>query len=45
MKLFIDMSDGSFDVNEDNQPTAAVIQHSLNKQSVLYEGQSLVIGN
>jgi type II secretory pathway component GspD/PulD (secretin) len=29
MRLFIDMSDGSFDVNEDNQPTAAVIQHSL----------------
>ncbi|MDR2432258.1 MAG: hypothetical protein LBD34_00695 [Puniceicoccales bacterium] len=44
MKLFVDISDGSFDVNEDNQPTAAVTQHSLNTQSVLYEGQSLVIG-
>jgi type II secretory pathway component GspD/PulD (secretin) len=45
MKLFIDISDGKFDVNEDNQHTAAVTQHSLNAQSGLYEGQSSVIGN
>jgi type II secretory pathway component GspD/PulD (secretin) len=45
MKLFIDISDESFDLNEDNQPTAALTHHSLNAQSVLYEGQSLVIGN
>jgi type III secretion protein C len=43
MKLFVDISDGSFDVVEDKQ-TSAVTQHSLNTQSVLYEDQSLVIG-
>ncbi|MDR2629189.1 MAG: hypothetical protein LBC30_04335 [Puniceicoccales bacterium] len=43
MKLFVDISDGSFDSVQDNQ-SSAVTQHSLNTQSVLYEGQSLVIG-
>ncbi|MDR0693262.1 MAG: hypothetical protein LBF49_01665 [Puniceicoccales bacterium] len=43
MKLFVDISDGSFDTTEKDQ-TPAVTQHSLNTQSVLYEGQSLVIG-
>jgi type III secretion protein C len=45
MELLIDISDGSFNVNEDNQLTAAVIQNSRNMQSELYEGQSLVIGD
>jgi type III secretion protein C len=44
MKLFVDISDGNFDAAPDNKTTAAVTQHSLNTQSVLYEGQSLVIG-
>jgi type III secretion protein C len=44
MKLFVDISDGSFDAAPDNQQASAVTQHSLNTQSVLYEGQSLVIG-
>ncbi|MDR2776528.1 MAG: hypothetical protein LBB17_00570 [Puniceicoccales bacterium] len=43
MKLFVDISDGSFDATQDNQ-SSAITQHSLNTQSVLYEGQSLVIG-
>ncbi|MDR2779147.1 MAG: hypothetical protein LBB16_02575 [Puniceicoccales bacterium] len=43
MKLFVDISDGNFDAVEDTQ-TPSVTQHSLNTQSVLYEGQSLVIG-
>ncbi|MDR1528672.1 MAG: hypothetical protein LBS22_03775 [Puniceicoccales bacterium] len=43
MKLFVDISDGSFDSVETGQ-NPAVTQHSLNTQSVLYEGQSLVIG-
>ncbi|MDR0742028.1 MAG: hypothetical protein LBE98_01020 [Puniceicoccales bacterium] len=44
MKLFVDISDGSFEVNEEGDETSTVTQHSLNTQSVLYEGQSLVIG-
>ncbi|MDR1457706.1 MAG: hypothetical protein LBI47_02565 [Puniceicoccales bacterium] len=43
MKLFVDISDGSFDATQDQQANS-VTQHSLNTQSVLYEGQSLVIG-
>jgi type III secretion protein C len=45
MKLFTDISCSRFSVNQDNQSTVAVTQHSLNAQSVLHEGQSLIIGN
>ncbi|MDR1232824.1 MAG: hypothetical protein LBJ75_00980 [Puniceicoccales bacterium] len=44
MKLFVDISDGSFDAVINDKQAPAVTQHSLNTQSVLYEGQSLVIG-
>ncbi|MDR1595654.1 MAG: hypothetical protein LBR91_01870 [Puniceicoccales bacterium] len=40
MKLFVDISDGSFE----SVAGGAVTQHSLNTQAVLYEGQSLMIG-
>jgi type III secretion protein C len=40
MKLFVDISDGSFEADESH----SVTQHSLNTQAVLYEGQSLLIG-
>jgi type III secretion protein C len=40
MKLFVDIADGSFAADG----TGDVVQHSLNTQSVLYEGQSLMIG-
>jgi type III secretion protein C len=41
MKLFVDISDGDFG-NDDSPDT--VIQHSLNTQALLYEGQSLMVG-
>ncbi|MDR1413761.1 MAG: hypothetical protein LBI56_02385 [Puniceicoccales bacterium] len=40
IKLFVDISDGSFEANSAGQVT----QHSLNTQAILYEGQSLLIG-
>ncbi|MDR1401847.1 MAG: hypothetical protein LBI81_02735 [Puniceicoccales bacterium] len=40
IKLFVDISDGSFEPDAPGQVT----QHSLNTQAILYEGQSLLIG-
>jgi type III secretion protein C len=40
MKLFVDIAEGDFSVDKSN----TVVQHSLNTQAVLFEGQSLMVG-
>lgn len=44
LKLFVDIQEGSFETDISATSQSSVIQHSLNTQAVLYEGQSLLIG-